>query len=73
MDTSHNVRGRYVRRQRLCDVDLQGCSTSPVDWLKWCRDLAVLNPEAFTRLVETVSKEDRAVTDQILRLWGIRR
>lgn len=69
MDAQNYTGGFAVLAQPVCHAYLRRGSRA-VEFVVW---LANSRPAAFATLVETITKEDRAATDSILRSWGVRR
>lgn len=59
-----HVRNSHLRRRAYAEA------VSILRFVERARDTS---PETFAGLVKAISKGDRAIEDQIFRLWGIRR
>lgn len=60
--------GAATRSQRVYHINLHGSDLESD--LRWA---ANTEPEAFTRLVETLSEGNHAIKGALLRRWGVRR
>lgn len=73
MDSQGDAGKRAARVFSVYYAHVLGRKFKGPDWLRYLERLAVTSPEAFAGLVEAITKECRADTDKILRLWGVRR
>lgn len=61
-----------ARSEQLRNADVRRRAYSEaVRTARFVERLADLSPEGFTAVVEALSQGDRALANQILRLWGI--
>lgn len=71
MDTQDNAGSGVSFGQYLRDFDILG--RTPSEIARGVSELAYSRPEAFTALAKAIAPGNRALEDQILRMWGIRR
>lgn len=67
MVTSNNIGSDTTSEVNIRDVDLFG-RTLNAD----IHAIAYARPEGFTRLAKAIANNNPSLTNQILRLWGIR-
>lgn len=78
MDTPDHARSEPTRRLRVPDSNLLGRELAKSGFgfyivYNGYRQSAHTKTQAFTRLAEAISQGDRALADQILSRWGVRR
>lgn len=67
MVTSNNIGSDTTPEVNIRDVDLFGRTLSAD-----IHAIAYARPEGFTRLAKAIANNNPSITNQILRLWGIR-
>lgn len=66
MATQNDTGGKMSSVFHICHVDLLGPELA--DELRWIADF---KPEAFIRLVKTLSENNHAIESALLRRWRI--